>query len=116
MAGVALAVAVLVVRGCAGGQERLAPAAGSSDGHYDPLAYDDGRESLFEQRAAAGLAQLLYEKSPGGAAASAARTARWRPLIERAAKPAGVDPDLVEAIVLLESAGRPNVIAGNDPP
>jgi hypothetical protein len=58
---------------------------------------------------------VLYAKSPGGVFASARRTARWRAPIERAARRGGVDPDLLEAIVLLESAGRPEVIAGGDP-
>jgi hypothetical protein len=43
--------------------------------------------------------------------ASARRTAHWRPLIERAASAAHLDPDTLEAIVLLESAGRPDVQA-----
>ena len=47
--------------------------------------------------------------------ASARRTAAWRDEIERAARAHGTDPDLMEAIVLLESAGRPDVIAGEDP-
>ncbi len=47
--------------------------------------------------------------------ASARRTAAWREEIERAARAHGADPDLMEAMVLLESAGRPDVIAGEDP-
>ena len=39
------------------------------------------------------------------------RTARYRPLVEAAAKTAGIDPDTLEAIVLLESAGRPDATA-----
>ena len=46
--------------------------------------------------------------------ASAKRTAAWRDEIETAAKGADLDPDLLEAIVFLESAGRPEVIAGSD--
>ena len=42
---------------------------------------------------------------------SARRTARYRPLVERAAEPAGLDADVMEAIVLLESAGRPDAAA-----
>ncbi len=54
--------------------------------------------------------------SPGGAIATARRVDRLRPLIEQAAKAdaGGVDPDTLEAIVFLESAGRPDVRAGDD--
>ena len=63
------------------------------------------------RRATAGNSQLLYTLSPGGAVASAERTARWRPLVERAAEQAGVDPDTLEGLVFLESAGRPDARA-----
>jgi len=80
-------------------------------GAPDPFAYSEERREEFERRAAAGLAHVLYEKSPGGAVASARRTARWRPLIEDTAQEAGLDADMMEAIVLLESAGRPDAVA-----
>jgi hypothetical protein len=72
----------------------------------DPFAWDPRREDDFVRRAAAGNSHLLYALSPGGVVASAERTARWRPLVERAAKEAGVDPDTLEGLVFLESAGR----------
>jgi hypothetical protein len=72
----------------------------------DPFAWDPERADEFARRAAAGNSHPLYALSPGGAAASAARTARWRPLVERAAQAADVDLDTLEALVLLESAGR----------
>jgi len=72
----------------------------------DPFAWDPRRAREFEQRAAAGNSHLLYALSPGGAVASAERTARWRPLVERAADAAGVDADTLEGLVFLESAGR----------
>jgi soluble lytic murein transglycosylase-like protein len=77
----------------------------------DPFAWDPRRAQEFARRAAAGNSHLLYALSPGGAIASAERTARWRPLVERAAKAAGVDPDTLEALVFLESAGREDVRA-----
>ena len=43
--------------------------------------------------------------------ATAERVARYRTLVERAAKTAGVNPDLLEALVFLESAGRPDAQA-----
>jgi hypothetical protein len=76
----------------------------------DPFAFDPDRSDEFTRRAAAGNAHLLYALSPGGAAASAERTARWRPLVESAASAAGVDPDTLEGLVFLESAGRPDAV------
>jgi hypothetical protein len=72
----------------------------------DPYAWDPKRAGEFAQRAVAGNSHLLYALSPGGAVASAERTARWRPLVERAARAAGVDADTLEGLVFLESAGR----------
>src|SRR5688572_515850 len=53
--------------------------------------------------------------SPGGVVASARRTIQWRDRIEAAAGRHGVDPATLEALIFLESAGRPNVIAGPTP-
>ena len=112
---VALAVAlVVVVRGSADEELILVPAGPGEGETYDPLAYEDGKRAEFERRAARGFADILYEKSPGGIVASAARTARWRPLIERVATQHDADPALLEAVVLLESAGRSDVFAGDD--
>lgn len=79
-----------------------------------PLRYQPAQRAMFERRAAAGLTHILYAKSPGGATASAARTARRRPQVEAAARGAGLDPDTLEAIVFLESAGRDDAQASND--
>jgi len=117
-AGLALAalVAGLVVGlGHNGSEKRLVPAAGGQDDTYDPLAYDESRRGQFEQQAANGLSHVLYAKSPGGVTATAQRVARFRPLVTKAAAAGKVDPDTLEAIVFLESAGRPDVIAGGNP-
>jgi hypothetical protein len=98
--------------GCGGGGSDQPPAGAVPN----PLRYQSGARTDYERRAAAGLAHVLYAKSPGGVLATAARTARWRGAVERAARDAGVDPDLVEAIVFLESGGRPDVIAGGRDP
>src|SRR5688572_22470167 len=90
---VAVALAVVVAGRGEEPPRTLAPAAGQSETTEDPLAWDGDRRAEFERRAAAGLSHVLYAKSPGGAIASAARTARWRPLVERAARGSGVDPD-----------------------
>jgi hypothetical protein len=81
-------------------------AAGETEPLVDPFAWDPRRADEFVRRAAAGNSHLLYALSPGGAVASAERTARWRPLVERAAEQADVDADTLEGLVLLESAGR----------
>jgi hypothetical protein len=77
----------------------------------DPFTYDPARRAEFEARAAAGNAHALYANSPGGVTATAARVSRWRPQIEAAAKAGGVDPDRLEALVFLESAGREDAVA-----
>jgi hypothetical protein len=82
------------------------PGAHDVEPFADPYAWDPSRAADFERRAAAGNSHLLYALSPGGVVTSAERTARRRPLVGRAAKTAGVDPDMLEALVFLESAGR----------
>ncbi len=88
----------------------LLPGAAPGRGS-DPLRYTPQLRADRERRAAAGLAHVLYAKSPGGAVRSARRVAALRPNIERAARGRDVDPDALEGIVLLESAGRPDAIA-----
>ena len=112
VAGVAAVVVLLLTS--RGGDERLVPAGGDADGQYDPLAWEPGRADELGRRAAAGLSDVIYEKSPGGVAATARRTAVWRPLVEAAARAEQVDPETLEALVLLESAGRPDAVAGGD--
>ena len=94
-------------------EPRLVPGAGTGENSFDPLAFQADRAATFERRAAAGLSHVLYAKSPGGAMATARRTAAWRPQIEVTAMRIGLDPDLLEAIVFLESAGRPDALAGH---
>lgn len=88
------------------------PAAPESDD--DPFAYDAARVQEYEQRAAFGTAHPLYTRSPGGAVETAERVAQLRPLIEEAAEGSDVEPATLEAMVFLESAGRPTARAGND--
>ncbi|MGH2952481.1 MAG: lytic transglycosylase domain-containing protein [Solirubrobacterales bacterium] len=90
-------------------------AADPQNPSVDPLAWDPPRRERFEARAATGASHVIYAKSPGGAIASARRTAAWRDEIEAAAGRHGVDPDTVEAVIFLESAGRPEVTAGPTP-
>jgi soluble lytic murein transglycosylase-like protein len=81
----------------------------------DPLAWDRSRQADFEARAAVGTSHVIYAKSPGGVIESARRTAQWRGRIEAAAERRGVDADTLEAIIFLESAGRPEAMAGPTP-
>jgi len=112
---VLIAAAVgLILALTGGGKGKLKPAAGNGGGTYDPLAYDKDRRAEFEQDAATGEGHVVFAKSPGGVIATARRTAHFRPLIDRAAKAGGIDPNMLEAVVFLESAGRPDVVAGND--
>jgi soluble lytic murein transglycosylase-like protein len=92
----------------------VAAAGRDAGGESDPFAWKPDRRQELENRAADGLAHVLYANSPGGVIASAKRTDRWRDEVESAAKASDTDPDLLEALVFLESAGRPDVIAGND--
>lgn len=48
---------------------------------------------------------------PGTVEADERPTQRWRGLIERAADEHGIDADLLEAIVLVESNGNPNAVS-----
>ena len=99
-----------------GGVPTVAPApGGGSDeqGLPDPFAWDPEREDEFVSRAAKGTSHLLYTLSPGGVAESAQRVGRWRREIEAAAKVADVDPDTLEGLVFLESAGRDDAITPN---
>jgi hypothetical protein len=81
----------------------------------DPFAWAPERREFLERQAALGSSHVIYAMSPGGAVASAQRTAEYREEIDAAAERHGVDPGVLEAIVFLESAGRPHVSAGPTP-
>jgi hypothetical protein len=81
----------------------------------DPFGYIPTRQAAFIADATAGNANVLFAKSPGGAYATATRVAALRPLIDAATAGTSVDPNTLEGIVFLESAGDPNAIAGSDP-
>jgi hypothetical protein len=103
--GAALVV-VLDRRGDGRDDSALGPGVVGGVAAAHALAYDPDRRAQYEAQAALGLSHVLYAKSPGGVLASAQRTARWRPLIDRVAARHGVPPAQLEAIVFLESAGR----------
>jgi len=107
-------LALLALRSCGDDGDRplvtVPGALPEAEPFPDPFAWDEDREDELVARAAAGLAHGLYVFSPGGIEASAERTARWRSLIEQAAETADVDPDRLEGLVLLESAGREDAL------
>ncbi len=116
LAGLILVVAIIVSGLGGGGLPRPpAPTVADSAGPGDPFAYRSSQESEFVARAAAGNARPLFVLSPGGVVATARRVAAFRSAINRATAGSGVDPALVEGLVFLESAGRPQAVAGSDP-
>jgi hypothetical protein len=126
VAGVALAVAGIAGIHGGGGKGSSAPPQlvpggpapaprSSTQRQFDPLAYRPALDKDFARRAAFGAAHVLYAKSPGGVLATAQRVSRFRGRIEHAAAKAGVDPDELEGLVFLESAGRPRAVAGGYP-
>jgi hypothetical protein len=115
-AGAALVIAVIVSGLGGGGLPRPPrPARSAAARPGDPFAYVASRQAEFVARATAGSAQVLFTKSPGGAVATAARVAAFRGLIDHATAGTGIDPNVLEALVFVESAGRPQIIAGSDP-
>jgi hypothetical protein len=115
-AGAIVLIIVLVVVLTSGSETPLPlPGIGRPARPGDPFAYIAGRQAEFERRAVAGSNQVLFTKSPGGALATAKRVAYFRGLIDSVTAGTGVDPNVLEAIVFLESAGNPNAIAGRDP-
>ena len=121
IAGVVLValIAAAIVLATSGGKSAPPPlplpGIGQPAKPGDPFAYVPSRESDFVARAIAGSDHVLFTKSPGGALATAARVAAFRPLIDQATAGTNIDPSILEALVFVESAGRPNVIAGLDP-
>lgn len=102
----------LVPRGTPAGAAGLSAGATQAPPVPDRFRYSAKNEDELARRAAEGLAHPLYAFSPGGIVASAKRTARYRGAVEAAAQRIDLDPDVLEGMVLLESAGRPDAIAG----
>jgi hypothetical protein len=114
LAAIVLA-AILALSGGGSGHRRLVPGGGNASGTFDPLAYRSDRAPAMVAAATEGLSHVIYAKSPGGVMASAKRTAALRPAVEAAAAHGPIGADALEAIVMLESAGRTDVVAGPDP-
>ncbi len=75
---------------------------------------DAARSDDYALRATEGWAHPLYTKTADGLATAIKRTQGWRKDIEQATAGTDVAPDTVSAIVLLESAGRPEAQASDD--
>lgn len=82
---------------------------------FEPIGFGTTDEEELLDRGRRGYEHVLYEKSPGGVEATAARVHRFAGLIEAAAERHGVSAETLGALVFLESAGRPEVMAGDDP-
>ncbi len=116
---------VVLVSSCGGkddGGDSNSPEANPVPGSATPLGKQalrilrpdtEDRAKDLTRRAEAGFANPLYRLVPGGAVESAARVQRYRSLIEDVAKEADEDPDVLEGIVYLESAGRPDAMASD---
>jgi hypothetical protein len=115
LAGSALIfVVAIVIAAGRGGAPRLRLPSGRLTWSATPLGYESGHDAQFVARAVSGSAYVLFAKSPGGVVATAARVAAYRPLINAAAAGTSIDPNLLEGLVFLESAGDPNALAGAD--
>jgi hypothetical protein len=118
MAAVIVALVVALVLQHSGGGHRPEPIPLAGPGFKvptdDPFAYSPAREPGLTTAAALGEAHILFVRSPGGVVATARRVAKLRPLIEAAGRAGAVDPNVLEGIAFLESAGQTDVVAGND--
>jgi hypothetical protein len=110
----AILVIAIVVAAGRGAPPPLRLPSGRLTWSATPLGYASGHDSQFVARAVSGSAYVLFAKSPGGVVATAARVARWRPEIDAAVAGSGIDPNVLEGLVFLESAGDPNALAGAD--
>ena len=97
-------------------KERPGGPAVATGERIDPLAYRPALDADYEARATAGYSHVLFAKSPGGVMATARRVDALRPLVESATRGKDVDAGTLEAVVFLESGGRPDVIAGGKDP
>jgi len=82
---------------------------------FQPFAYEPQDEDELLERGSRGMAHVVYALSPGGVKSSVARTTRWRDAIEQAVVASPVYADELEAMLFLESAGRPVVMADGTP-
>jgi hypothetical protein len=118
-AGIAVAVIVAIVLVVTLGGSSLSgapPAANAPEtGAGGLFHYDASQSGQYVARATAGNGQVLFAKSPGGAVATAARVAAFRPMIEHAVAGTNIPANALEGLVFLESAGLPDAAVADDP-
>lgn len=120
--GLATVAATLLIPGGPAGDPLRPPLIEPGDGDddfdvpgFDPFAYDELDEDELLERGRDAYAHVLYEKSPGGVEATAIRVDAFEPLIAEAAERHDIEAETLGALVFLESAGRPEVMATGDP-
>lgn len=82
---------------------------------FDPLRWSTEREPELMERAARAFSHVVYARSPGGVIRTEARVLRYADEIAAAAEDEGVSAETLGALVYLESAGRPEVMATGTP-
>ncbi len=117
-AGALLLLIGIIVAATSGGSDSRVrvplPGIGRAARAADPFLWVPGHEAEFVARATAGSSHVLFSQSPGGAMATAKRVAAFRPQIDAAVRGTNINPDVLEGMVFVESAGRPYVVAGSD--
>ncbi len=117
MAGAAVVVVVLALvllfegSGTTPPVRRLIPAAGNGIASYDPYGYVPQTRLRSSSARRPGWRTCSTRTPRAACSRRPTRVNRFRPQIEQAAKAGHVDPDLLEAIVFLESGGEPAVQA-----
>lgn len=117
-AGALLLLIGIIVAATGGGSNSAVrvplPGIGRAARAGDPFLWVPGHDAQFVARATAGSSHVLFSQSPDGAIATAKRVATFRAQIDAAVRGTDINPDLVEGMVFVESAGRPYVLAGSD--
>lgn len=82
---------------------------------FQPFFYDRAADDDFLARGASGQAHVVYALTTDGVEQAVERMLPFRDEIERATAGSGIDPDDLEAMAFLESAGRPDAMADGTP-
>jgi hypothetical protein len=98
--------------------EGKAAKGASNTGRGGPIRATGGPLPVTGTTAAAvaGTPTSSTPYGPSGDGSGMGDTSRWRPLIEKQALAAGIDPDIIQGIMMMESGGNPNARnRGNGP-
>lgn len=82
---------------------------------FEPFQYRSEHDDDLLDRGRDAFSHVVFAKSPGGVEETERRVAVFQPLIDRSAERHGVSADTLGALIFLESAGRPEVMASGDP-